>query len=82
MPEMLNLDLSDQRSFVFKSTVEPPFSEDPWDQTSMFVQLRFYEVFKHDITGKMFGTGKNCSFKWGVRLSTVFVGWGSTALNI
>ncbi len=35
-------------------------------------------VFKHDLTGKMFGTGQNCSFKWGVRLSRVFVRRGST----
>ena len=36
------------------------------------------EVFKHDLTGKMFGTGQNRSFKGGVRPSRVFVRRGST----
>ena len=35
-------------------------------------------VFKQDLTGKMFGTSQNCSFKRGVRLSRVFVRRGST----
>ncbi len=35
-------------------------------------------VFKQDLTGKMFGTGQNHSFKWGVRLSRVFIRRGST----
>ena len=38
-------------------------------------------VFKQDLTGKMFGTGQNCSFKWGVRLSRVFVRRGSTVAD-
>ncbi len=29
-------------------------------------------------TVEMFGTGQHCSLKWGVRLSRVFVRWGST----
>ena len=36
------------------------------------------EVFKHESTGKMYGTGQNRSFKWGVRLIGVFVRRGST----
>ncbi len=35
-------------------------------------------VFKHDCTGKMTGTDQNRSFKWGVRLTRVFVRRGST----
>ncbi len=35
-------------------------------------------VFKHDLTGKLFGTGQNRSFKRGVRLTRVFVRQGST----
>ena len=41
----------------------------------MFVQGG---VFKQDLTGKLFGTGQNCSFKRGVRLTRVFVRRGST----
>ena len=37
-------------------------------------------VFKHDLEGKLFGTGQSCSFKWGVRLTRVFVRRGSTVL--
>ncbi len=36
------------------------------------------EVFTHKLTGKMFGTGQNRSFKWGVRLTRVFVRRGPT----
>ncbi len=35
-------------------------------------------VFKHHLTGKLFGTSQNCSFKRGVRLTKVFVRRGST----
>ncbi len=35
-------------------------------------------VFKQDLTGKMFGTGQNRLFKWGVRLTRVFGRQGST----
>ncbi len=38
-------------------------------------------VFKHDCTGKMFGTGQNRSVKWGVRLARVFVRRGSTVFG-
>ena len=41
----------------------------------LFVQTG---VFKEDLTEKMLGTGENCSFKWGVRLTRVFVRRGST----
>ncbi len=37
-------------------------------------------VFKQDSTVKMFGTGQNRSFRWGVRPSRVFVRRGSTVL--
>ena len=37
-------------------------------------------VFKHDLEGKLFGTGQNRSFKRGVRLTRVFVRRGSTVL--
>ncbi len=40
--------------------------------------VRSRRVFKHDLTGKLYGTGQNRSFKWGLRLSRVFVGRGST----
>ncbi len=36
------------------------------------------EVFKHECTGKLFGTGQSCSFKRGVRPTRVFVRRGST----
>ncbi len=36
------------------------------------------EVFKHELTEFLFGTGQNRSFKWGVRLTRVFVRRGST----
>ncbi len=36
------------------------------------------EVFKHDLTGKMNGTGQNRSLKRGVRPARVFVRRGST----
>ena len=35
-------------------------------------------VFKQLLTGKLFGTGQNCSFKRGVRPTRVFVRRGST----
>ncbi len=35
-------------------------------------------VFKHHYTAKTFGTGQNRPFKWGVRLTRVFVRRGST----
>ncbi len=35
-------------------------------------------VFKQDLTEEMNGTGENCSFKRGVRLTRVFVRRGST----
>ncbi len=39
------------------------------------------EVFKHELTGKMLGTGQNRSFKRGVRLTRVFVRRGSTVIT-
>ena len=44
-------------------------------RTRLFAQG---EVFKHELTEKMFGTGQNRSVKRGVRLSRVFVRRGST----
>ncbi len=39
-------------------------------------------VFKHDLTGKLFGTGQNRSFKRGVRPTRVFVKRGSTVVDL
>ncbi len=39
-------------------------------------------VFKQDLTGKLLGTGQNCSFKRGVRLVRVFVRRGSTVFEL
>ncbi len=39
-------------------------------------------VIKHDLAGKMLGTGQNCSFKRGFCPIRVFVKRGSTVIGI